>query len=178
MRGHAAEALHDRRDKGYRGDAAQFFVAAELCRRGLVAVVTLGNCPNTDILVSNAAGTRFVHVQVKTFVPGGRTCSVGKKAEIDGGEQFYWVLAGIPAPDSTGPFEYFVIPAKEISTNVRQNFELWAGAPGKQGQQRDRQQAVRTIRLPPGAEANGWTVAPYRDKWSLIESALRVPATR
>lgn len=53
-----------RHDKGYRGDAAQFFVAAELCRRELVAVVTLGNCPNTDILVSNAAGTRFCHVQV------------------------------------------------------------------------------------------------------------------
>lgn len=51
-----------RHDKGYRGDAAQFFVAGELCRRTLVAVVTLGNCPNTDILVSNAAGTRLYHV--------------------------------------------------------------------------------------------------------------------
>ena len=59
----------------------QFFVAAELCRRELVAVITLGNCPNTDILVSNAQGTRFAHVQVKTFVPGNKTCSVGMKAQ-------------------------------------------------------------------------------------------------
>ena len=32
-----------RHDKGHRRDASQFFVAGELCRRGLVAVVTLGN---------------------------------------------------------------------------------------------------------------------------------------
>ena len=58
------------RDKSARGNASQFFVAGELCRRGLVAVVTLGNTPNTDILCSNPSGTWLVHVQVKTFVPG------------------------------------------------------------------------------------------------------------
>lgn len=31
-----------RSDKGYRADAGQFFIAGELCRRGLVAVVTTG----------------------------------------------------------------------------------------------------------------------------------------
>lgn len=29
-----------------RGNASQFFVAGELCRRGFYAVVTLGNTPN------------------------------------------------------------------------------------------------------------------------------------
>lgn len=96
----------DRSDKGYRGDAAQFFVAGELCRRGIVAVVTMGNCPNTDILCSNARGTHFVHVQVKTFVPGIRTCSVGRKSERYYGENFVWVLAGIPLPASSSSFQY------------------------------------------------------------------------
>ena len=79
----------ERKDKGYRADAAQFFVAGELCRRQLVAVVTMGNCPNTDILVSNAGGTRFCHVQVKTFVPGNKTVSVGMKSERDFGPLFF-----------------------------------------------------------------------------------------
>ena len=39
-------------DKNYRGNASQFFIAGELCRRGYSAVVTLGNTPNTDILCS------------------------------------------------------------------------------------------------------------------------------
>ena len=56
-------------DKNYRGNASQFFIAGELCRRGYSAVVTLGNTPNTDILCSNLEGTKFVHIQVETFVP-------------------------------------------------------------------------------------------------------------
>src|SRR5204863_6200597 len=70
----------DSRDKSFRGNASQFFIAGELCRRGYSAVVTLGNTPNVDILCSNQQGTRFAHIQVKTFVPGNRTCSVGMKA--------------------------------------------------------------------------------------------------
>ena len=71
-----------------RGNASQFFVAGELCRRGWVAVVTLGNTPNTDILVSDPEGTQFVHIQVKTFRPGDRTVAVGRKAEKNYGERF------------------------------------------------------------------------------------------
>jgi hypothetical protein len=69
------------KEKVTRSNASQFFVAGDLCRRGYSAVVTLGNTPNTDVLCSNLARTRFVHIQVKTFVPGNRTCSVGLKAE-------------------------------------------------------------------------------------------------
>jgi hypothetical protein len=77
------------KEKSTRGNASQFFIAGELCRRGYSAVVTLGNTPNTDILCSNIGGTPFVHIQVKTFVPGSRTCSVGRKAEKCYAENFF-----------------------------------------------------------------------------------------
>ena len=60
-------------DKIFRGNASQFFIAGELCRRGYC----LSNAANTDILCSNVAGTKFVHIQVKTYLPGSKTCSVG-----------------------------------------------------------------------------------------------------
>ena len=85
-------------DKTFRGNASQFFVAGELCRRGYYAVVTLGNAANTDILRSNVAGTKFVHAQVKTYLPGNKTCSIGQKAEKSYGDNFFWVLGGIPDP--------------------------------------------------------------------------------
>src|SRR5204862_5563598 len=69
---HMAANAQDFRDKSSRGNASQFFIAGELCRRGYSAVVTLGNTPNVDILCSNQQGTRFAHIQVKTFVPGNR----------------------------------------------------------------------------------------------------------
>ena len=56
----------------------------------------IGNTPNTDVLCSNIEGTKFVHIQVKTFVPGNRTSSVGMKAEKNFGDNFFWVLVGIP----------------------------------------------------------------------------------
>lgn len=161
-----------RQDKGYRGDAAQFFVAGELCRRKLVAVVTLGNCPNTDILVSNAAGTRFCHVQVKTFVPGNRTVSVGMKSQKDFGSNFFWILAGIPLPDSGKEFQYFVVPSSELARAVTESFDLWARSPGAKGQKRNSSTTVRAIQLPPRVEASGWSLEPFRGGWNRIVNTL------
>ena len=161
-----------RHDKGYRADAAQFFVAGELCRRQLVAVVTMGNCPNTDILVSNAAGTRFAHVQVKTFVPGIRTCSVGMKAERDFGPAFFWVLAGIPVPGTSREFEFFIVPSSEMARTVKENFQIWASSRGAKGQARDASNTIRALQLPPRSEANGWSLKPFRARWDLIVNAV------
>jgi len=162
----------ERTDKGYRGDASQFFIAGELCRRGLVAVVTMGNCPNTDILCSNSAGTKFIHVQVKTFVPGYKTCSVGLKAEKDFGENFFWVLGGIPTPDQEDNFEFFVIPSKAMAFNVNKAHQLWLATPGKGGAVHN-QNKVRTVHLPPNKSFSGWDVSEFRNRWDLITEKLK-----
>jgi len=71
--GVAASNAEDEGHKSLRGSASQYFVAGELCRRGWVAAITLGNCPNTDILCSDLRGALFVHIQVKTFRVGNTT---------------------------------------------------------------------------------------------------------
>lgn len=158
-------------NKNHRGNASQFFVAGELCRMGLVAVVTLGNCPNTDILVSNVEGTKFVHVQVKTFVPGNNTCTVGMKAEKDFGENFFWILGGIPEHGSAKEFVYYVIPAKEMAKNIKDSHEIWSNAKGKYGQDHN-ETTMRTIALPPKSCENGWNIETYKNKWDLIKDKL------
>lgn len=154
-----------------RGNASQFFIAGELCRRGYTAVVTLGNTPNTDILCSNLAGTKFVHIQVKTFVPGNRTCSVGLKAEKYFGDNFFWVLGGIPLPDSDKDFEYYIIPSKILVENINANHRIWLETPGKKGQVHN-DNAVRTVTLPPRIHLNGWDLCLFKDRWDLIEEKL------
>ena len=158
-------------DKSHRGNASQFFVAGELCRQGWMAVVTMGNCPNTDILVSNKAGTKFVHVQVKTFVPGNRTCSVGMKAEQEFGDNFFWVLAGIPTPGQDEPFVYYVIPSAEMAFQVRRNHQAWLDAPGKKGQPHN-PTTIRTVTLPPQTNGFGWDLNAYKNRWDLIATKL------
>ncbi len=161
----------EKTDKTHRGSASQFFIAGELCRRGLVAVVTMGNCPNTDILCSNKGGTKFVHIQVKTFRPGDKTCSVGRKAEIDYGNNFFWILGGIPIMDSTQNFEYYIIPSSELSKNVKEAHSMWMKALGKKGQIHN-DSNVRTVAIPPGKGFNGWDISKYLNKWDLIDERL------
>lgn len=159
------------RDKTARGNASQFYVAAELCRRGHAAVVTLGNTPNTDVLCSNREGTRFVHIQVKTFVPGRATCAVGKKAEKTFGENFFWVLAGIPAPDSTDAFVYYVVPSADMAAQVGAYHRRWLAALGRNGQAH-RDNDVRAVSIPPASRAYHWSIEGYEGRWDLIEAAL------
>ena len=159
-------------DKSHRGNASQFFIAGELCRRGLVAVVTMGNCPNTDILCSNREGTKFAHIQVKTFVPGTRTCSVGMKAEIDYGQNFFWVLGGIPIPGSPLPFEYFIIPSPVMAREVASGHQSWLQAVGRKGQAR-RESTIRIVDLPPFCVGRRWDISDYKNRWDLIEQKLK-----
>jgi hypothetical protein len=159
------------KNKNHRGSASQFFVAGELCRRGYVAVVTMGNTPNTDILCSNEEGTKFVHIQVKTYVPGIRTVQVGRKSEKDFGENFIWVLGGIPHADSKDGFEFYIIPSKEIAKNVMESYKIWMNTPGQKGQQRN-DNKIRTIQLPPLSCLNGWNIEIYKNRWDIIEKLL------
>jgi hypothetical protein len=158
-------------DKSHRGNASQFFVAGELCRRGYAAVVTLGNTPNTDVLCSNRSGTKFTHIQVKTFVPGKKTCSVGVKAERAFGPSFFWVIAGIPAPESNLAFRYFIVPCSQMAENVSAFHKAWLAKPGMKGQQRN-DSKVRAVAVTDDAAPYFWNISQYENRWDLIDAAL------
>jgi Holliday junction resolvase-like predicted endonuclease len=48
------------------GVSGEYFVAAELSRRGWVAVITLKNTPNIDVIATTPDGKRTLNIQVKT----------------------------------------------------------------------------------------------------------------
>jgi hypothetical protein len=157
--------------KVQRGNASQFFVAGELCRRGYVAVVTMGNTPNTDILCSNVEGTKFLHIQVKTFKPKSRTCTVGKKSENDYGENFIWVLCGLPEVDDDTPPEFYIIPSSEMSKQISRSHQEWLnGRPAKGRTRKD--SGMRTVIIPPYTSSSGWSIEGYKGNWNVIENLL------
>ena len=159
-------------DKNSRGSSAQFFVAGELCRRDLVAVVTMGNTPNTDILCSNVEGNKFVHIQVKTYVPGNSKVTVGIKAEKDFGENFIWVLSGIPKVDTGKDFEYYIIPSSIVSKNVKEAHQLWLNDSGINGRIRN-DGDMRTIFIPPKVSYSGWNIDEFKNRWDIIQDLLK-----
>lgn len=138
----------------------------------MVAVVTMGNTPNTDILCSNPEGTKFVHIQVKTYVPGNKTVTVGAKAEKDFGSNFIWVLAGIPLADSDAEFEYYIVPSNEVAVNVAKAHVMWLSDAGKNGRVRQ-DSNICTINIPPSASYSGWRIDEYKNRWDIIEGLLQ-----
>jgi hypothetical protein len=158
--------------KNMRGNASQFFVAGELCRRGYAAVVTMGNTPNTDVFCSNLAGTKFVHIQVKTFCPGKTNCMVGKKANEKFTKQFFWILCGLPEANSDDQLEYYVIPAAEMSANVELAHQTWLKQRGAGGKERN-DNGVRIVGLGRRPRKDVWNVDEFSDRWDLIENALK-----
>jgi hypothetical protein len=158
-------------NKTARGNAGQYFVAGELSRRGYSAAITLGNTPNTDILCSNRDGTRFVHIQVKTYVPGTKSCSVGLKAAKSYDSSFFWVLAGVPPIGSELSLEFIVIPAREMSEQVAAYHSRWLGALGK-GDRIRKDSSVRAVGSAEGSPSYFWNVRGYLNKWHWITDEL------
>ncbi|PXX18380.1 hypothetical protein C8R27_101101 [Nitrosomonas ureae] len=48
------------------GTAGEYYVCAELCRRGYLALLTPKNNPVFDVVVTNSTGSKSVSIQVKT----------------------------------------------------------------------------------------------------------------
>ena len=155
-----------------RGHASQYYVAAELCRRGIVAAVTMGGCPTTDILCTRLDGEGYAHLQVKTFRKGGSSCSVGLKAEKNHGDNFFWVLVGLPLNNNSSP-DFYIIPSDEMQTHIKKCFELWAAQPGRDGGTHDMNNSIRSVRV--GSEnRDGWEIQQYKNGWERIAKKLNL----
>jgi hypothetical protein len=96
-------------DKYHLAMSGEFFVAAELQRRGISAAVTYGNAKRADIIAFMGASNRAVVIEVKTtrnkkWVVGN---SVPEKLEIP------WVFVYLPEDDNKPP-SFFVILQSEL----------------------------------------------------------------
>ena len=160
-------------NKIFRGNASQFLVACELSRRGFAANVTLGNTPNTDVLCSNAEGTKFVHIQVKTFVPKkSKSVAVGRKAEKPYGHNFIWILVGLPeANQDLDQLIFYIIPAEEMSKNIMIDHNRHMSTLKKNGDPH-LDSGMRIVSLPPRKSPHGWCILKYKNRWDTIESLL------
>lgn len=93
------------------GIAGEFFVAAELSKRGWIATLTAKNTPDVDVLASQPTGDVHARIQVKTRSPAYTYAHrVGRTLRLVG-ERDFLVLVDLGAEDE-GPV-YWVIPTLE-----------------------------------------------------------------
>ena len=159
-----------------RGRAGEFRVASELCRRNMFAALTMGNVPNVDVLCSSSDANAAICIQVKTFRAHEKTCMVGLKAEIDYGHNFMWVLAGLRDEKHDSCEElFYIIPSDVMATNVKKMHKKWAATEGKNGNVHDKKCSIRNVRFRSVGKNDKFMfdVSGYKDRWDLIEEALK-----
>jgi hypothetical protein len=137
------------------GVSGEYFVAAELSRRGYVASLTLRNTRGIDILASNRDATKSVGIQVKTCQGTRADWMLNKKAEADLAENLFYVFVCLP--QSALPI-FYVVPREVVAQYVRDSHREWLATPGRGGRQHV-DTDMRRFKDPKGL---------YRDRWELL----------
>ncbi len=113
------------------GVAGEYYVAAELSRRGIIASITLRNTRGTDILATNGEGTRSVTIQVKTTRKKRASWILNEKAETFSSKRHFYVFVCLGELDERP--EFYVVPSKVVARFVKTSHAHWLKSPGRDG---------------------------------------------
>jgi hypothetical protein len=114
------------------GVSGEYFVAAELSRRGLIASITLRNSRGIDILASDENAARTVSIQVKTNKTGSPKWVLSKKAEDYATPNHFYVFV-ILASTADLP-RFYVVSSHVVAEHTRTTHQTWLDTPGLTGQ--------------------------------------------
>jgi len=145
-------AQRSRLTTGLTGVAGEYFVGAELSRRGYIASLTLKNTRGIDILASNLNATKSVGIQVKTNQSRGKEWMLNQKVESDVATNLVFVFVRLNELDAP---EYYIVPFATVSEFARTNHQKWLSSPGKRGQQRN-DTPMRKFRDPENLYLGRW----------------------
>ena len=116
------------------GVAGEYFVAAELSRRGFIASITLRNTRGIDIVVTNKDATKTVTIQCKTSRKKKRQWILGEKSEAFLAENHFYVMVDL-GDESERP-SYHVVPSKIVAATIKKSHSDWLKAPSASGKPR------------------------------------------
>ena len=117
------------------GCAGEYSVCAELCRHGLLALITPKNNPLFDVVATNPEGSDSVAIQVKTkSIKNKQGWKLGKDIETpQRNEDLFVVLADL-RPD--GRTDFYIYEYDVLSKRIRDLYADYMRTPKKDGGQR------------------------------------------
>lgn len=156
------------------GNAGEYFVLAELIRRGWMAAMTARNNHAYDILAKR--GEQFAAIRVKTKTSAFKLFQWNAKPNGDiflelTPQHDFCVLVDIPEDSGDGP-TYYVVPTPVIDKWLRDDFNVWVNTPGAKGQQRaeDNKRRLFYADDDSGKLSHGYRIklSPYVGAWHLL----------
>jgi hypothetical protein len=113
------------------GVAGEYFVAAELSARNLIASITLRNTKGVDILCSNEDATKTIGIQVKTNKGSKREWVLNQKSENYFADNLFYIFVNLN-DNQTQP-NYSIVPSEVVATHTKESHATWLEQPGRGG---------------------------------------------
>jgi hypothetical protein len=158
------------------GISGEFFVLAELTRRGWTAAPTARNNRAYDILAKRGEDFAGIRVKTKAWPSTAFQWNVKRGGEIFldmTAERDFCILVDIPGQSDAGPL-YYVVPTSVIDRWLRDDFHTWVTTPGAKGQQRaeNNKRPIFHVDEDTSKLGHGYShkLAPYLGAWNLLGS--------
>ena len=164
-------------------DAAEFFVLAELARRGWTAAPTARNNPVYDILAKRREEFAAIRVKSKTS-----DCNFFEWNAKPNGDVFlqltqqhdFCVLVDIPEDGNAGPI-YYVVPTHVVDKWIRDDFQIWATKPKSESRQKAKNNRRRVFYVDDETEKlhHGYRqkLASYTGAWKQLFTDVKSPGS-
>ena len=139
------------------GIAGEYYVAAELTKKGYIASITLRNTEGIDILVSNQKSTKSLGIQVKTSNQNASAWMLKSNAETYKSDSLYYIFVKIKKEDVRPDF--FIVPSKIVASYIKRKHIEWMKKPSRIGKKHV-DSSMRIFRDPKNK---------YLEKWDLLK---------
>lgn len=135
------------------GVAGEYFVAAELSRRGYLASITLRNSREIDVLAASADASRSVGIQVKANQGSSPSWLLRRTAENIRDPNIFYVFVNLNEPG--GPPSYHVTPSATVADSISAAHRRWLSGRRRDGGPR-KDTPMRKFEDPEGKFLNAW----------------------
>jgi len=113
------------------GVAGEYYVAAELSRRGYIASISLRNTRGVDILATNADATRSITIQCKTSQVSSKKWILSDKSEDFVSTNHFYVFIALGGLLDRPVFH--IVPSSDVASYLRNSHTEWLERPGRDG---------------------------------------------
>ena len=148
------------------GNSGEYFVAAELERRGFTAAVPMSNTKDFDILAINRATYRQVALQVKTNRGKGKYWLLNKKSEELCGKDVYYVLISLNELEQP---EYYIVESTIIAESMKKGYQQWIQEEGKKDKRHETTMRKFAFDVSGVNNVLGLKSVDYKNRWDKLK---------
>lgn len=148
------------------GNSGEYFVAAELERRGFTAAVPMSNTKDFDILAINRETYRQVAIQVKTNRGECKYWLLNKKSEELCGKDIYYILISLNELEQP---EYYIVESALIAESMKKGYQQWLQEKGKKEKRHETTMRKFAFDVLGVNNVLGLKSDDYKDKWEKLK---------